>query len=318
MDSEVLLWNTCIYLSDRDLYSLSKTCKSVYVITQHARSWPHLWLARCEQVLHTKLDTGLTDNWHAMHRDLVGLDRKTATTVTNELSILCYLDAYNVNRSTEGAFVLALCLREGYTRALRRFASPEDGPWGDADVRLAFADSIKRGHIAVVQFLAEQKRVNSLSYNNVAELAASYGQVAVVQFVLDLSGHDVVIVQNCLIRAVIYGHADLVSLLLQDKRVSPPYVCLLPNIPCAKNAPEITQALLSDPRFDPTYMGHLSIRATYLRGDRVLMEQLCSDPRVTEEVKTQYSIDKRDRYVFAFQATLVLGGAYLLYRAWKD
>lgn len=321
MDSEVLLWNTCAYLSDRDLYSLSQTCKSVYVGTQHTYTLQSLWLARCERKLECKLNDQQAESWRVVYYDLLTLSKKRSyMTVRSELSILLYLDKCG-RLSKE---VLEAAIRGGHARAVERYLPIMDGSVLMGQVmKSALASSAKSGHIEVFEvLLSDQEARKALNYDKLLSVAAAGGRIELVLLLLPRTNNLIRAVENYLWTATLFKQTEVVvTTLLSHLQVTEGYLHDLIVLASRKNNKDTLSLLLSDPRADPTWRNCIAITEARETESKECLDLLLAHPR-SERARQEYEdYNKKMKCLGLLEvicgAALMVGSCYLLYRDYQ-
>lgn len=150
----------------------------------------------------------------------------------------------------------------------------------------------RRGHLAVVDRLLQDERVDpSARDNNAIQLAAYNGHVAVVERLLQDERVDPSADNNDAVRlAAVYGHLAVVERLLQDARVDPladdNYAVRL----SAQNGHlAVVDRLLQDKRVDPSACNNYAVRWASYNGHLAVVDRLLEDSRVDFAVAIQHS-----------------------------
>jgi ankyrin repeat protein len=149
------------------------------------------------------------------------------------------------------------------------------------------------GHLAVVERLLQDKRVDPSASNNYAvRRAAERGHLAVVERLLQDKRVDPSASNNFAVKvAAQNGHLAVVERLLQDKRVDPSadnnYAVRL----AAKYGHlPVVERLLQDARVDPSARHNDAVRWAAERGHFALVDRLLEDDRVDVSVAIQCSL----------------------------
>jgi surface antigen len=151
----------------------------------------------------------------------------------------------------------------------------------------AFAQAVQEGNVGVVDFFLRTKIVDSSFVNGLA-VGAVYGHLAVVERLLLDSRVDPSDRNNlAILRAAENGHLAVVERLLQDQRVDPSAENNLAVLRAAHNGHlAVVERLLQDKRVDPSAENNLAVRSAARFGhlavvDRLLQEE-CVDPSVDD------------------------------------
>jgi ankyrin repeat protein len=168
---------------------------------------------------------------------------------------------------------------------------PRVDPASDYDVAIRYASF--GGHENVVKLLLADPRVDPAAQNNSAiRNASSIGCVSVVKLLLADPRVDPAAQNNVAIHyASSGGHESVVKLLLADSRVDPAddnNVAI--RLASERGHESVVKLLLADPRVDPSAVGNYAIEKASCGGHKRVVDLLLADQRVDPVVGENLAI----------------------------
>lgn len=138
--------------------------------------------------------------------------------------------------------------------------------------------AIRLGQLAVFEHLVKDSRT---SLKGMIPWAAIFGQLAIIERLLQLGANPTDTNNSAIINAAESGYVDITKLLLQDKRVNPASQRNKAIIlACTKGHIDIVKILLNDKRVDPTAQRNAAYRGAIKKGHTSVAELLLTDERV--------------------------------------
>jgi surface antigen len=156
-----------------------------------------------------------------------------------------------------------------------------------AEGNVAIRRAAENGHLAVVERLLQDERVNPSDGNNLAvRSAAHYGHLEVVERLLEDDRVDPSADNNDAVRlAAQRGNLAVVEQLLQDKRVDPSAVNNYAVRYAAQNGRlAVVERLLRDKLVDPSANNNNAVRRAARNGHLAVVDRLLEDDRVDAAV----------------------------------
>jgi hypothetical protein len=164
----------------------------------------------------------------------------------------------------------------------------------DGNVHRALVRAAENGHIAVVDRLLQDVRVDPSADGNSAIQIAAYYNLAVVERLLQDKRVDPSANDNYAVRAAaVNGHVAVVERLLQDERVDPSANNNeAVRVAASEGHLAVVERLLQDKRVDPSADDNYAVRWAADCGRLAVVDRLLEDDRVDAAVAIQYSRPK--------------------------